>query len=189
MNRYTNQSLREVKAVTSSISKSSGPQDNMTDHARVVADTITDPQARVPEFPQTLARRDDHRCVITGHMSFDRWREIGGPDDSAANLVGAHIISFAYASWKTPVSSPFQYRLRRNIHTNVYKVVKTRRSNAWVMLYESFPTLERVIHSTSINHPSNGITLRHDLHTFFGGFKLAFQATVSANLMSVIPLH
>lgn len=57
--------------------------------------------------------------------------------------------------------------------------MRTKRTSAWTFLYESFPALRNTIHAESINDPVNGMTLLTDLHTWFGDFRLAFEATVS----------
>ncbi|OQE30230.1 hypothetical protein PENFLA_c003G01954 [Penicillium flavigenum] len=60
------------------------------------------------------------------------------------------------------------------------------RVNAWTLLYESSPALRNTIHAETTNDPSNGMTLLTDLHTWFGDFQLAFQATDRPNEYKVL---
>ncbi|CAP94480.1 Pc18g02560 [Penicillium rubens Wisconsin 54-1255] len=143
-------------------------------HHSAVASTLTEPQGRLKEFSQPLLRRDNHCCVVSSIINYQYAEETGLSYDIPAALTeGAHITPYSYASWKTLVYT-LPIRMR------------TKRTSAWTFLYESFPALRNTIHAESINDPVNGMTLLTDLHTWFGDFRLAFEATDRPNEYKIL---
>lgn len=72
----------------------------------VIASTLGNPQQQEEQFCEDLLRRDNYRCVITQDLHWQKWEEIGAPEDLDCDYIeAAHIIPFSLASWKAePVS-------------------------------------------------------------------------------------
>ncbi|RAK99966.1 HNH endonuclease signature motif containing protein [Aspergillus ibericus CBS 121593] len=126
----------------------------------LVASTIAEPQYRSTTFRDTLLKRDDYRCVVSGHVDPDYYEQMGLPEDVLnSDLEGAHIIPFSYASWRgegVPDDAP----------------------KVWEVLFRCFPEVRgSTLEVDTINSPENGLTLTVNLHRAFGRFKIAFKAT------------
>ncbi|RHZ67507.1 HNH endonuclease signature motif containing protein [Aspergillus thermomutatus] len=94
-------------------------------------------------------------------MDADRWKERGCLENvKASDLEGAHIIPYAYGSWRWTQGPP------RSV------------VDVWTVLYQCFPEVRRAgMNVENIYHPSNGMMLLPDLHKQFGKFLMAFEAT------------
>lgn len=95
-------------AVQTAGSKSASrtPIDKREENVEIVASTLGNPQQREEQFRKDLLRRDNYRCVITQDLEWQKWDEIGAPEDLECDYIeAAHIIPFSLASWKAePVS-------------------------------------------------------------------------------------
>lgn len=87
-------------------SASRTPIEKREENVEIVASTLGNPQQREEQFRKDLLRRDNHRCVITQDLHWEKWEEIGAPEDLDCDYIeAAHIIPFSLASWKAePVS-------------------------------------------------------------------------------------
>ncbi|KAJ9296394.1 hypothetical protein DTO271G3_5092 [Paecilomyces variotii] len=149
-------------------STSRTPIEKREENVELVASTLGDPQHREDKFRGDLLRRDNHRCVITQSLHWEKWEEIGSPQGvDFDHIEAAHIIPFALASWKAEPGSTY----------NV--------SQVWEALYRCFPTVRRVISTENINDRSNGLCLRDDMHKAFGAFGIAFEPTNTPNVYNL----
>lgn len=90
-----------MKARSQKPSVTSSPHPKRQENAETVAASLDEPQSRDSSFRAKCLRRDSYHCVITGSMDTVYWKEIGRPKDTRiAPLEAAHIIPFAYGSWK-----------------------------------------------------------------------------------------
>ncbi|KAL1869246.1 hypothetical protein Plec18167_007912 [Paecilomyces lecythidis] len=127
----------------------------------LVDSTLGGPQKREDQFWEDILRRDNHRCVITKSLDWQKWEEMGEPEDLDSDYIeAAHIIPFSLASWKA-------------VPGDTYNV-----SQFWEALYRYFPAVRRVIRPETINDRSNGFCLRDDILKAFGSFGIAFVPTV-----------
>ncbi|KAJ5470528.1 hypothetical protein N7530_007885, partial [Penicillium desertorum] len=139
-------------------SRSKAPSVVQSPHAKrqeqvnIVASTLDQPERRDPSFAAQLQRRENCRCVIT-----ERQGEPGNLFHDPTE--GAHIIPFAFASWKgapgVPIDTPA----------------------TWNCVYKCFPALRQILSSDEINALRNGLTLRDSVHTQFGKFTIALKPT------------
>ncbi|KAJ9214202.1 hypothetical protein DTO166G4_4259 [Paecilomyces variotii] len=101
--------------------------------------------------------RDGNRCVLSGLLD-----EKAAPsgDDPVTMTECAHIIPFSLGHWR----SESEQRVKAQI---------------WVNLNHCFPSLSQRIGFTqqSINEPRNAMTLDPGLHSMFGRFTIALEAT------------
>ncbi|KAJ9217810.1 hypothetical protein DTO166G4_614 [Paecilomyces variotii] len=149
-------------------SASRTPIDKREENVEIVASTLGNPQQREEQFRKDLLRRDNYRCVITQDLEWQKWDEIGAPEDLECDYIeAAHIIPFSLASWKAEPGSTY------NI------------SQVWEALYRCFPAVRHVIGITNINDRSNGFCLRRDMHTAFGSFGIAFEPTNTPNVYNL----
>ncbi|KAJ9195968.1 hypothetical protein DTO164E3_6506 [Paecilomyces variotii] len=141
-------------------SASRTPIEKREENVEIVASTLGNPQQREEQFRKDLLRRDNHRCVITQDLHWEKWEEIGAPEDLDCDYIeAAHIIPFSLASWKAEPGSTYDI------------------SQVWEALYRCFPAVRRVIGTKNINDRSNGLCLREDIHRAFGSFGIAFEPT------------
>ncbi|KAJ9219327.1 hypothetical protein DTO027B5_5721 [Paecilomyces variotii] len=134
----------------------------------VIASTLGNPQQQEEQFCEDLLRRDNYRCVITQDLHWQKWEEIGAPEDLDCDYIeAAHIIPFSLASWKAEPGSTY------NI------------SQVWEALYRYFPAVRHVISTKNINDRSNGLCLREDMHRAFSSFGIAFKPTNTPNVYSL----
>ncbi|KAJ9292394.1 hypothetical protein DTO021C3_287 [Paecilomyces variotii] len=125
-----------------------------------------EPQKQQDKFRADILRRDNHRCVITNGLDRDKWLEMGEPDDiDCEDLDAAHIIPFPLASWKATPGSTHDV------------------SQIWETLFRYFPGIRHIkMGIENINHRSNGITLRDDVHKSFGNFAFSFVPTETPHI-------
>lgn len=92
-----------VKARTRPPSVTSSPHLKRQEHVETVASTLDRVETRDSAFREMCLQRDSHCCVVTGHIDINHWKKVlGSPDDVDFTPVdAAHIIPFAYTSWKT----------------------------------------------------------------------------------------
>ncbi|KAJ9246556.1 hypothetical protein DTO207G8_8827 [Paecilomyces variotii] len=134
----------------------------------VIASTLGNPQQQEEQFCEDLLRRDNYRCVITQDLHWQKWEEIGAPEDLDCDYIeAAHIIPFSLASWKAEPGSTY------NI------------SQVWEALYRYFPAVRHVIGTKNINDRSNGFCLREDMHRAFSSFGIAFKPTNTPNVYNL----
>lgn len=68
---------------------------------RANADIDDEPQTKDEDFRDACLKRDGHRCVVSHILDAGQWKMLGRPEDvMAADLEAAHIIPYAYGSWK-----------------------------------------------------------------------------------------
>lgn len=94
-----------VKAAGSN-SAARTPIERREESIEVVDSSLDGPQKRQDQFWEDILRRDNYRCVITKALDWQKWEEMGEPDDLESDYIeAAHIIPFSLASWKAvPVS-------------------------------------------------------------------------------------
>ncbi|KAK2754679.1 hypothetical protein FQN54_006812 [Arachnomyces sp. PD_36] len=162
--------ISAMKAFSQRSSNSGSPIVKRQDNAETVAAALPDPETRDSKFRAACLRRDNYRCVVTGHIDGERWEELGEPEDVMhADLEASHIIPFSTATWNDSSAS-------------ITKDV----SNFWETLFRCFPRVRSAgMRVKEINHPFNGITLLDSIHKQFGKFRLAFVATDEKHVYSL----
>jgi hypothetical protein len=111
-----------VKAITTTSSITSSPFPQRRNNSEVVAGIIDQPQTREAGFQEACFKRDAYKCVITGHMDTDYFMEMNQPAGILYGpCVGAHIIPFAYVSWKASSVTRSYFRVRAYRHSNLNK--------------------------------------------------------------------
>ncbi|KAL7799968.1 hypothetical protein V8C37DRAFT_407076 [Trichoderma ceciliae] len=107
--------------------------------------------------------RDDHRCVITGTVDIDYYKEI--PSHHRRNLESgktecAHILPFAL----------------RKFNENSARETEVK-ATIWWAIYRYFPFIKGKIGAESINKSENAMTLWTGVHGEFGDYRLTFEPT------------
>jgi len=178
------------------------PQPTPTYHAAVRQVQTEEEQQRMQEFVGTPERlgalrghclvRDRHRCVVTRAFDYEEAEERSGqptptdddgnvlhPDDSYGHLEVAHILPFSLTKVEEGsvlvcyLPSPgYMVSYRSNIKKNESKKVTIAILNMFDI------GVIHLIEGVEIDRPRNAITLTHDMHKFFGGFKIFFERVV-----------
>ncbi|KAK3933796.1 hypothetical protein QBC46DRAFT_401240 [Diplogelasinospora grovesii] len=107
------------------------------------------------------AKRDDHRCVVTGCVDREHFRELPSglrQGLTPGELEYAHIFPFALRKFDE----------RGSLETE-------KKATIWWALHRYFSFIKDGIHAGTINKRENGMTLYHTIHRDFGGFLLALR--------------
>jgi hypothetical protein len=91
-----------VKAHSRTPSVTESPHANRQENAEIVAAHMDDEsQSREEKFRNDCLQRDGRQCAVSGVMDIDEWKKRNCPEDViASDLEGAHIIPYAYGSWR-----------------------------------------------------------------------------------------
>ncbi|EHK26661.1 uncharacterized protein TRIVIDRAFT_218806 [Trichoderma virens Gv29-8] len=108
-------------------------------------------------------KRDDHGCVITGHMEYDSYKKL--PPERrrnryTCNTECGHIIPFAL----------------RIFNPKSAQEAETK-AQIWRSIYRYFPFVAEKISAENINAPENAMTLWMDAHEQFISHRLALEPT------------
>lgn len=79
----------------------SSPSPNQQSYAESLSTKLDNPSLHKERFKRDLLVRDDFKCVITGHIDQNRYKELGleAPDLNPIPVERVYIIPFSYGFW------------------------------------------------------------------------------------------